>query len=294
MRSPRATVTTSGDIISAWKRVALFTRRPVLLAVALCLAEAVGAFLPRDAALLSGGMLAQPVATPVAVSCVVILMAATLPGIAILRYGSERGLAFGITALVIYYGVAWALFAQGRLVLPLIAPTAGWYLSQILGLGWQFHEDQSVADLLPPDRRTVFISYRRSLDELTARMLKQELTMRGFDVFLDVDDLGSSSRFDHTLQQQIERRANFVLVLSPGSLDRCRDEADWLRLEIVHALKTGRRIVPVTRGGLNLDQDPNLPPALAPIPLHNAVTYSSTYHRAAIQALTRFLSSAPQ
>ncbi|HQX82801.1 MAG TPA: toll/interleukin-1 receptor domain-containing protein, partial [Vicinamibacterales bacterium] len=249
MRNPRDTIAASGDTIPAWKRVALFTRRPVALAVALCVADAVGSFLERDAALLGGGVVAAPAAVPVAVSCLIILSAATLPGIAILRHGNERGLAFGIIGLVVYYGIAWALFTQGGLVLPLVATTAAWYVSQVLGLGWQFHEDQSVGDLLSHGRRTVFISYRRSLDELTARMLKQELTMRGFDVFLDVDDLGSSSRFDRTLQEQIERRANFVLVLSPGSLDRCRHDDDWLRLEIVHALKTNRRIVPVTRGG---------------------------------------------
>jgi len=294
MRNPRDTIAASGDTIPAWKRVALFTRRPVALAVALCVADAVGSFLERDAALLGGGVVAAPAAVPVAVSCLIILSAATLPGIAILRHGNERGLAFGIIGLVVYYGIAWALFTQGGLVLPLVATTAAWYVSQVLGLGWQFHEDQSVGDLLSHGRRTVFISYRRSLDELTARMLKQELTMRGFDVFLDVDDLGSSSRFDRTLQEQIERRANFVLVLSPGSLDRCRHDDDWLRLEIVHALKTNRRIVPVTRGGFNLEQDPNLPPDLAAIPLHNAVAYSSTYHRAAIQALTRFLSTGPE
>jgi hypothetical protein len=278
------------DVIPHWRRVALFARRPLLLGSVLCVAQGLGYFTGRDSALLGGGASAAADGAPLVFSILIIIAASILPGIAILRGGTERGLILGIIGLLAYYVIAWSWLHYLNQVLPVLAPSGAWYVSQILGVGWQFNEDQNVSHLLSPERRTVFISYRRKLDEVTARMLKQELTARGFDVFLDVDDLGPSSRFDQSLLAEIERRHNFLIVLSPGSLDRCVDEDDWLRLEITHALSTGRKIVPLTRGGFDL-AGLELPDAVAPLPLHNAVEYSSTYHREALRILVAFLST---
>jgi hypothetical protein len=278
------------DVIPQWRRVALFARRPLLLGSVLCVAQGLGYFTGRDLALLGGGAFAAADGAPLVLSILIIIGASILPGIAILRSETERGLIYGILGLLAYYAIAWSWLHYLNQVLPILASTGAWYVSQILGVGWQYNEDQNVSHLLRPERRTVFISYRRKLDEVTARMLKQELTARGFDVFLDVDDLGPSPRFDQSLLAEIERRHNFLIVLSPGSLDRCVNEDDWLRLEITHALSTGRKIVPLTRGGFEL-ADLELPDAVAPLPLHNAVEYSSTYHREALRILVAFLSA---
>jgi len=278
------------DVIPQWRRVGLFARRPLLLGAVFCVAQGLGYLTTRDAALLGGGAVAATDAAPLVLSIFIIIGASILPGIAILRGGTERGFIFGIAGLLAYYVIAWSWLHYLGQVLPVLAPTGALYVSQILGVGWQFNEDQRVTRLLSPERRTVFISYRRQLDEVTARMLKQELTNRGFDVFLDVDDLGPSPRFDQSLLEEIERRHNFLLVLSPGSLDRCVNEDDWVRLEITHALSTGRKIVPLTRAGFQLTGS-GLPDAIAPLPLHNAVEYSSTYHREALRILVAFLST---
>ena len=278
------------DIIPRWRRVVVFARRPLLLGSVLCVAQGLGYFTARDSALLGGGTFSAANAAPLVFSILIIIGASILPGIAILRRGTERGLIIGIAGLLAYYVIAWSLLHYLGQVLPVLASTGALYVSQILGVGWQFNEDQNVSHLLSPERRTVFISYRRKLDEVTARMLKQELTARGFDVFLDVDDLGPSPRFDRSLLVEIEQRHNFLLVLSPGSLDRCVDEDDWVRLEISHALSTERKIVPLTRGGFQMTGS-GLPDAIAPLPLHNAVEYSSTYHREALRILVAFLST---
>lgn len=280
------------DVISPWKRVALFARKPLLFGAVLCVPQSLGYLTHRDAALMGadGASWSEPV--PLLVSVLIVVSAATLPGIAILLRGAERGLALGIIGLLTYYLLAWGCLQALHQVLPVLVPAAAWYVSQVLGIGWRPHQ-QNVKDILPQARRTVFISYRRQFDEVTARMVKQELTARGFDVFLDVDDLGPSPRFDERLLEEIDRRVNFVLILSPGSLDRCENENDWLRVEITHALATGRKIVPLTRGGFELTTDSKLPDAIVAIPLHNAVAYSSTYHRAAIEMLIAFLCAPP-
>ena len=276
------------DPVSRGRRVLLYARVPTALGIALALAQTAGVFTGRDAALLGAPPSAASVAWPL--GFLIVLLAALLPGAAILVSGIQRGLLSSIAGLALYLLIAGLTVSQLGIVLPLLAPVGGWYFSQVLGIGWRPHSDQDVRHLLPVEQRRVFISYRRSLDEITARMLKHELGSRGFDVFLDVDNLGPSPSFDRRLLGEIERRGNFVLLLSPGSLDRCREEGDWIRLELEHALATGRRIIPVTRGGFQLRPDGRLPESIGSLPMHNAVEYASAHHDAVINRLVGFLS----
>lgn len=276
------------DPVRPGRRLLLFARIPLALGVALGIAQISGVFAGRDAALLGAPGSASP--APWGIALVVVLAVALLPGSSILLHGVERGLLFGIVGLVLYVLVALATARQSGIVLPVLAPAGAWYLSQVLGIGWRPHSEQDVRHFLPAELRRVFLSYRRSLDEVTARMLKHELAARGFDVFLDVDDLGPSPSFDRRLLEEIAARFNYVLLLSPGSLDRCHETGDWLRLEIEQALATGRRIVPVTRSGFELGTAPTLPPSLGSLPMHNAVEYASAHHAAVVDRLVSFLS----
>jgi hypothetical protein len=277
----------TADPIPTWKRLLLFARVPLALGAAVGLAQGSELFTLRDAALLGGSTPASP--APWAVSLTIVLIAAVLPGAAILVQGLQRGILFSIAGLVLYLVVSVLTHTHLGVALPLLAPVGAWYLSQVLGIGWRPHSQQNVRHLLPADQRGVFISYRRSLDEVTARMFKQELAARGFDVFLDVDNLGPSARFDQRLLEEIRSRYNFVLLLSPGSLDRCHEENDWLRLELEHALATGRRVVPVTRAGFQLRDSDRLPAGITALPMHNAIAYSSTHHTSVIGQLVGFL-----
>ena len=93
--------------------------------------------------------------------------------------------------------------------------------------------------------KTVFISYRRDVaGKAIARTLKQELTHRGYDVFLDVDNV-DGGHWEAQILAQVPSRAHFLLVLTPGALDRCADENDWVRREFLSAVQHGRNIVPV-------------------------------------------------
>ena len=92
----------------------------------------------------------------------------------------------------------------------------------------------------------IFISYRRAGGAHYARILKAELEKRGYldRVFMDYDEL-KDGRFDSRIERAIEAAPVFIFILSPGSLDRCVEEGDWVGREIIHAARCGRHIIPV-------------------------------------------------
>ncbi len=134
----------------------------------------------------------------------------------------------------------------------------------------------------------MFISYRRENGANMARLIKADLDRRGIRTFLDVDDLGAS-HFDERLLRNIEEAPNFVLVLSPGCLERCKTDGDWLRREIAHAIATGRNVVPMFEPGFRFPDKGEMPADIGDLPRHNGVEYSHTYFTASMDRLAKFL-----
>jgi hypothetical protein len=77
------------------------------------------------------------------------------------------------------------------------------------------------------------------------------LTKRGYDVFLDVDCIDAGEWAEQILTQ-VPKRAHFLLLLTPGALDRCADENDWVPREFLLALERGRNIVPVREESMDM------------------------------------------
>ena len=90
----------------------------------------------------------------------------------------------------------------------------------------------------------IFISYRRTGGAQYARILQLMLSQRGFKVFLDYDEL-KDGVFGKRIKAAIQEAPIFMLVLSKDSLDRCKNEDDWVREEILYALQGGKKIIPV-------------------------------------------------
>ena len=90
----------------------------------------------------------------------------------------------------------------------------------------------------------IFISYRREGGDKYARTIQQALEKQ-YRVFLDFDEL-KDGVFDQRIIDAISESPVFLLILSRGALDRCVNEDDWVRQEILHASKCGCHIVPVT------------------------------------------------
>ena len=99
--------------------------------------------------------------------------------------------------------------------------------------------------------KTVFLSYRRK-DGAWALSIYQWLTQRGYDVFIDYENIASGA-FASAIDENILARAHFLVVLSPSTLDRCDRPSDWLRHEVETAMRHGRNIVPIMVDGFSFE-----------------------------------------
>jgi hypothetical protein len=65
-------------------------------------------------------------------------------------------------------------------------------------------------------------------------------------------DCIDSGQWATQILTQVPKRAHFLLVLTPGCLERCADENDWVRREYLSAVQHGRNIVPVREESVDL------------------------------------------
>ncbi|MBZ0308389.1 MAG: tetratricopeptide repeat protein, partial [Anaerolineae bacterium] len=134
--------------------------------------------------------------------------------------------------------------------------------------------------------KTIFISYRRKVSAFIARAIFQDLRTHGYDVFMDVENIDSGT-FDTIILNQIEARAHFLVILTPGTLNRCVNADDWLRKEIEHAMGCGRNIVPVLVNDFKFDRKVNkfLTGKLEQLSRLNGLTLPHEYFDAAMERL---------
>lgn len=135
-------------------------------------------------------------------------------------------------------------------------------------------------------RYDVFISYRRDGGDMTATRLYDSIAGRRYRVFLDVKTLGPCE-FDQRLIDVIKNCRDFVLVLSPGSLDRCWNEDDWVRREIECAIYNGVNIIPVLLPGFRFPE--NLPESIRRVSSHNGIEANPNFWDAFLDKLEGFL-----
>jgi tetratricopeptide (TPR) repeat protein len=138
--------------------------------------------------------------------------------------------------------------------------------------------------------KTVFVSYRRDVSSFIARAIFMDLRANGYDVFMDVESIDSGA-FDTVILNQIAARAHFVLILTPGSVERCAEPDDWLRREIETAIDLKRNIVPLLVNNFNFKGQENyLTGKLAGLVRYNALNVPHDYFDEAMNKLrTRFL-----
>lgn len=90
----------------------------------------------------------------------------------------------------------------------------------------------------------IFISYRRDGGAQYARILQLELEKRGYKVFLDYEEL-TDGVFGDNIKVAIREAPIFMMVLSAHYLDRCKNEGDWVREEIMLAIKQQKHFIPI-------------------------------------------------
>ena len=134
----------------------------------------------------------------------------------------------------------------------------------------------------------IFISYRRDGGSEMARLLFEKFKSLGYSVFFDREELRSGV-FDVRLYAAIEVSNNVVIVLPEHGMERCANEGDWLRLEIVRALNCNKNIVPVFMRGFSWPT--NLPPDMDKVQRFNGVEFSHTYFDASVQRIESHLTN---
>jgi len=85
----------------------------------------------------------------------------------------------------------------------------------------------------------IFISYSRK-DLEVARPIVDALTKDNLDVWIDWEDIPRGEEFEREIQQGIEGSDVFLFLVSPDSA-----QSDWCNKEIAHAVKNGKRILPI-------------------------------------------------
>ena len=89
-----------------------------------------------------------------------------------------------------------------------------------------------------------FISYRRENGFGLALVIKEKLEKLGLFCYLDLEK-DKAGKFDEGLVAAINDSNNFILVLTKNSLDRCKNDGDWVSREIIAATRANKRIIPV-------------------------------------------------
>ena len=136
----------------------------------------------------------------------------------------------------------------------------------------------------------IFISYRRTGGDVTAKLICEALKNRGYTVFYDFDAL-KGGFFDTRILDAIEGCNDVVLVLPPNALDRCVNEDDWVRQEIRHAMAHNKNIIPVMLNGFEFPAE--LPADIDDIRRYSGLRFLMDYFDAVIDKIIERLTCAP-
>jgi hypothetical protein len=137
----------------------------------------------------------------------------------------------------------------------------------------------------------IFISYRRKgAGAGVAGELQAKLENLGYKVFLDVDEIGSG-QFPEQIERAISECKDFILVLSPGTLERCVEEEDWVRREILQAQNQNKNIIGVGLPGFIMPEAEALPDPLKPMTTIQVFAWTHEYRTASFEKIAENLVS---
>jgi sulfatase modifying factor 1 len=141
----------------------------------------------------------------------------------------------------------------------------------------------------PEPRYDVFISYRRGAAGALAVLLQTHLQKQGVTAFLDRDL--RRGVFDDMLLRRITEAPSFLIILTPHALDRCSEEEDWLRKEIIQAISSKRNIIPLQVDSFQFTSEVvwGLDPAIRDLSRYQAVVYSLDYLESTIERIVKIV-----
>ena len=140
----------------------------------------------------------------------------------------------------------------------------------------------------------IFISYRRDGGYETAQLLYDSLKQLGYRVSFDMETL-RGGKFNEQLYSRIEQCSDVLAIMSKGSLAlRENREDDWFRLEIAHALKHGKNIVPVFLRDFKFPDKKTLPPDIAEIVDFNGVVAAQEHYDSTVKKICEKFKARPR
>ena len=85
----------------------------------------------------------------------------------------------------------------------------------------------------------IFISYSRK-DLAIAEKIIDALAKDDLEPWIDWKSIPKGEQFEREIEQGIEKAEIFLFLVSPDSV-----QSDWCNKEIEHAIKNGKRILPI-------------------------------------------------
>lgn len=141
-------------------------------------------------------------------------------------------------------------------------------------------------------RYDAFISYRRENGFLMAQIIHDRLKEKGLHCFLDLEE-DRSGNFNDNLIAAIDSAPNFILILPKNALNRCVNEDDWVRREIMEALARNKHVIPVMYDGFTWPKSKKwlsaVPQELADLQFQQGVTVRQEYLYATIDKIISYL-----
>jgi hypothetical protein len=148
----------------------------------------------------------------------------------------------------------------------------------------------------------VFISYRREDSSAYAGRLFDILSARFGEknIFMDLDTIKGGDNFAAVIEEKVGLCDVLLAVIGDkwvsctgaGGSRRLDMAGDFVRLEIVHALKRGVRVIPILVGGATMPHPEDLPDDLRPLSLRQAVDLRDAHFRADAEGLIALLTAA--
>lgn len=131
-------------------------------------------------------------------------------------------------------------------------------------------------------RQKIFISYRRADSQGFTGRIYDRLAAKfgGRNVFMDVEAIEYGENFVHAIDEAVGNCDVLIAVIgrewlnlkNTGGLRRLDDPEDYVRLEIVTALKKGVRVIPALVDNAEMPMQNDLPNELRELSLLNAIS----------------------
>lgn len=138
--------------------------------------------------------------------------------------------------------------------------------------------------------KDAFISYRRGAGYPVARLIRDQLEARGIYCYLDLEE-DRAGKFNESLLQAIDTAPNFIIIETKNVFDRCKNEDDWVRRELLEALRNGKTIIPIRCPGFIWPEklSPFLPDEINQMKTQQGVLFSEEYLDATVEKIISYM-----